>query len=195
MQCGFPPQKPGGAIRQSHLDTVDTHSKGKRKDGVTLTTASMLLGGHEKSMQCERGYVTSQRQGLCLHVVGGAMSPLCGRGGHTVWEGLRLMLWAGLCHAELERSHSVLWEGPHPNSVGGVTSHSMRGAASRLVGGATPTQRGRALSGSVGGFVTQYGRRCVTHCGQAGHVHGMWEGLRRHRVGQVSFWADRKFWN
>lgn len=84
------------------------------------------------------------------------MSPLCERGGHTVWEGLRLMLWAGLCHAGLERSHSVLWEGPHPNSVGGVMSHSMRGAALRPVGGPTSAQRGRALSRSVGGFVTQY---------------------------------------
>lgn len=76
---------------------------------MTLTTASMLLGGHEKSMQCERGYVTSQREGLCLHVVRGAMSLLCERGGHTVWEGLRLMLWAGLCHAVMQ-----CWRGHIP---------------------------------------------------------------------------------
>lgn len=100
MQGGLPPQKPGGAIRQSHPDTANNHSKGKWKDGVTLTTASMLLGG-QKSMQCGRGCGPALWEGLRLKVKRGAAPPCCGRDRNpALWEGLS-------CH------------------VGGVTPHTM----------------------------------------------------------------------
>lgn len=123
------------------------------------------------------------------------MSPRCGRGRHAVWEGSRRTLWAGLCDAVWERTRSVLSEGWCPSSVGGVTSHSMKGVASCTVGGATPTQRGMALSRGVEGAASCSVGGSVTHRGQAGNVHAMGEGPCQHRVGQVSFWTDRKFWN
>ena len=134
-------------------------------------------------------------EGLHLHVVGGTASPLYGRGCHAVWEGSRPTLWVGLCDAVWEKTRSVWSEGRCPSSVGRVTSRSMRGVASRTVGGATPTQRGMALSHGVEGAASCSVGGAVTHCGQAGHVHAMRVGPCQHRVGQVSFWTDRKFWN
>lgn len=111
-----------------------------------------------------------------------------------MWEGSRPTLWAGLCDAVWERTRSVLSEGRCPSSVGGVTSYSMRGCV-------THCGRGHPHA-AWDGFVTWCGRGCVMQHGRschalwAGrHVHSMGEGPCQYRVGQVSFWTDRKFWN
>lgn len=109
MQHGLQPQKPGGDIRQSYPDIADTHFKEKQKDGVTLTTASMLLGGHDHAVweglrhKAKNGYASMLWEGphprsvggvmplsvggavsgsageVTFHVVGGAVSKQCGR--------------------------------------------------------------------------------------------------------------------
>ena len=70
----------------------------------------------------------------------------------------------------------MLWEGPCPNSVGGVTSHRMRGVVSRTVGGATSVQRGRALSHKMEGAASHTVGRPVmfTACGR-GYINIVWD--------------------
>lgn len=169
MQHGLQPQKPGGDIRQSYPDTANTHFKGKQKDDVTLTTASMLLGGHDHAVW----------EGLRHKAKNRATPPCCGRGRiPALWEGSCPSLWAGLCQAVRERSRSMLWVGPCANSVGGVTSHRMRGVVSRTVGGATSVQRGRALSHEREGAASHAVGRPVMFmaCGR-GCINIMWDSF------------------